>query len=131
MSNQPDSLSTPQRAFDPTTRGKLLPGIAGIAIFMLVITLLNVFGAMSNVFGAGSVKYGILTLCSFLVVGIFGLLKMKRWGWALVLGGCLLISLGNFYVFTRVHAGSALVQGLFMLVFFFYLSRAEVRDRLI
>ena len=125
------SFPTPQRVIDPTVRGKLLPGIAGIAVFMLVITLLNVFGAMSNVFGSGPVKYGILTLCTLLVAGVFGLLKMKRWGWAMVLGGCLLISLGNLYVFTRVHAGSALVQGLFMLVFFFYLSRSEVRDRLI
>jgi hypothetical protein len=33
-------------------------------------------------------------------------------------------------VFQRTHAGPFLLQGLFALVFFLYLVRTEVRDRL-
>jgi hypothetical protein len=62
-------------------------------------------------------------------IGVFGLLKLKRWGWALVLGGCLTLFLGNVYVFERTHAAPFVVQGLFALVFFLYLVRTEVRER--
>ncbi|ADW70533.1 hypothetical protein [Granulicella tundricola] len=112
-------------------KGQLLPGIAGICIFMLVLTLLNVFGALSNAFGTGRGKYGILALCSLLVIGIFGLLRMRRWGWALVLAGCLLLSFGDFHFFKLAHSLFFLIRGFFMLLFFLYLVRSEVRDRLV
>jgi hypothetical protein len=115
----------------PPAQGLLLPGIAGICVFMLVLTLLNVFGAMNNTFGTGRGKYGILALCSLLVAGIFGLLKMRRWGWSLVLAGCLLLSFGDFYFYKSTHVIFFLIRGFFMLLFFLYLSRAEVRDRLV
>ena len=111
-------------------KGKMLPGVAGIALFLLVLTLLNVFAALSNKF-AGAYKAGILALCTLLVAGIFGLLKMRRWGYAIVLAGCLLLSSSYFYYFSRVHQLPTLVQGFFMLVFFLYLVRPEVRDRMI
>jgi hypothetical protein len=112
-------------------KGRMLPGVAGIALFLLVFTLINVFAALSNSFGATAIKFGILALCTILVVGIFGLLKMRRWGYSIVLAGCLLMSASYFYVFTRIHQGPMIVQGCFMLVFFFYLVRPEVRDRMI
>jgi hypothetical protein len=37
---------------------------------------------------------------------------------------------GNLFVFEKTHAGPFLLQGLFALVFFLYLVRTEVRDRL-
>ncbi|WP_433984219.1 hypothetical protein RBB78_03700 [Tunturiibacter empetritectus] len=72
----------------------------------------------------------MLALCTLLAAGVFGLLRLRRWGWALVLGGCLTLCLGNLFVFEKTHAGPFLVQGLFALVFFLYLVRTEVRDRL-
>ena len=66
-----------------------------------------------------------------LVVGLFGLLRMRRWGHAIVLAGCLLLSASYFYIFTRIHQGPSVVQGLFMLLFFLYLVRPEVRDRMV
>ena len=119
------------RIIDPKMKGKLLPGIAGIAIFLLVLTLLNVFGALSNAFGTGRGKYGVLAVCTMLVFGIFGLLKMLRWGWALVLAGCLLLCFGDFWFYRLVHSTFFLVRGFFMLLFFLYLIRQEVRDRLV
>jgi drug/metabolite transporter (DMT)-like permease len=108
----------------------MLPGVAGICLFMVVLTTINAIAGLQGKFGAGSAKYGVLALCTLLAAGIFGLLRMRRWGWALVLGGCLTLCLGNLFVFEKTHAGPFLLQGLFALVFFLYLVRTEVRDRL-
>jgi len=130
MSNLSQTAPSANQPPNPE-RGRMLPGIAGIAMFLLLLTLLNVFAALRNAFGTTAVKYGVLTLCSMLVAGIFGLLKMRTWGHAIVLAGCLLLSSSYFYLFSRVHGPFLLVQGAFMLVFFLYLVRPEVRNRLL
>jgi hypothetical protein len=38
---------------------------------------------------------------------------------------------GYFYGFHRTHIPPYVINGLFALVFFLYLSRTEVRDRLV
>ena len=111
-------------------KGQMLPGIAAVSLFMMFMTMVNAFEALHGAFGAGVAKYGILTLCTLLAVGIFGLLRLTKWGWALVTAGCLLFAAGYFYLFSRSHAGFFLVQGLFVLVFFLYLARQETRERL-
>ena len=109
----------------------MLPGVAGICMFMLVLTLINAFAALQGKYGVGGGKYGVLALCTLLAAGVFGLLRLRRWGWALVLGGCLTLCIGNLFVFQKTHVLPFLVQGLFALVFFLYLVRPEVRDRLL
>ena len=116
---------------EQAAKGKMLPGVAGVALFLLVLTLLNVFAAVRGAFGSSSIKYGVLALCTILVIGLFGLLKMRRWGHAIVLAGCLLLSASYFYVFTRIHQPATIVQGMFMLLFFLYLVRPEVRERML
>ena len=108
----------------------MLPGVAGICMFMLVLTLINAFAALQGKFGDGRGKFGVLALCTLLAAGVFGLLRLRRWGWALVLAGCLTLAMGNMVVFQKTHVAPFLVQGLFALVFFLYLVRPEVRDRL-
>jgi hypothetical protein len=108
----------------------MLPGVAGICLFMLVLTMVNAFAALNGSFGVAAGKCGVLLLCTLLAAGVFGLLRLRRWGWALVLGGCLTLFLGNLFVFEKTHAGPFLVQGMFALVFFLYLVRTEVRERL-
>jgi hypothetical protein len=108
----------------------MLPGVAGICLFMLLLITINAIAALQGKFGTGNGKYGVLVLCTLLAAGIFGLLRLRRWGWALVLGGCLSLFVGNLFVFEKTHAGPFLLQGLFALVFFLYLVRTEVRDRL-
>jgi hypothetical protein len=112
-------------------KGRMLPGVAAIAMFLLFFTLLNAFAATQNIYGTGRAKYGALTLCTMLVAGLFGLLRMRRWGFSIVLAGCLLLSVGFLFYFSRTHQARMLVWGLFMLVFFFYLVRPEVRDRMV
>ena len=108
----------------------MLPGVAGICLFMVVLTILNAVAALRGSFGTGTGRYGVLTLCTLLAAGVLGLLRMRRWGWSLVLAGCLTLCLGNLFVFEKTHAGQFLLQGLFAMVFFLYLVRTEVRSRL-
>jgi hypothetical protein len=109
---------------------RMLPGVAGVCIFMILIVTLNSYGALQGVFGSGRAKYAVLGLCTLLGVGILGLLQMRKWGWALVSAGCLMLSVGDFYFFEKAHTMFFLVRALFSLVFFLYLVRAEVRSRL-
>jgi hypothetical protein len=111
------------------TRG-MLPGMALIGLYLLVLAMVNAFAAAAGKYGGGGAKYAILAICTLLVVGVFGLLKLRRWGWAIVSAGCLLMAAGYFYGFHRTHIAPYIVQGLFVLVFFLYLSRTEVRERL-
>jgi hypothetical protein len=113
------------------SKGQLLPGVAGIAMFLLLVTLVNVVAVLRGVAGSGALKYGVLSLCTLLLAGVFGLLRMRRWGYSIVMAGCLLLSAGYFYVFSRGHVLPYLVEGFFALVFFLYLVRPEVRDRML
>lgn len=119
-----------RRPVDPQAKGVLLPGVAGISMFLMVLALMNTFAALRGVFGGGAGRLGVLALCTLLVVGVLGMLRMLRWGWAIVTAGSLLLAAGYLYVFQRIHAGPALVQSLFGMVFFLYLVRTEVRERL-
>ena len=111
-------------------KGQMLPGIAGICIFMIIMTSINVYAALTGIYGHGAAKYSILALCTLLAAGIFGLLRLAKWGWALVTAGCLLLATGYFFAYAKMHIGFFLIQGLFSLLFFLYLSRPETRDRL-
>jgi hypothetical protein len=109
---------------------EMLPGIAGICMFMIFMTMVNVYAGLHGAFGSGTAKYGILTLCTLLAAGIFGLLRLQKWGWALVTAGCLLFAAGDFFYYSKTHTGFFLVRGLFVLLFFLYLARQETRERL-
>jgi hypothetical protein len=108
----------------------MLPGMALIGMYLLVLAMLNAFAAARGSFGTGGAKYSILAICTLLAVGVFGLLRLLRWGWAIVCAGCVLMAAGYFYGFHRTHIAPYIIQGLFALVFFLYLSRTEVRERL-
>ena len=115
----------------PLKRGQMLPGIAGICMFLIFMTMLNVYAGLLGSFGGGVTKYGILSLCTLLAIGIFGLLRLKKWGWSLVTAGCLLLSVGDFFFFATMHQMFFLVRGIFVLLFFLYLVRPETRERLL
>ena len=108
----------------------MLPGMAVIGMYLLVFSMLNAFAAMHGLFGTGPVKYSIFGVCTLMLIGIFGMLRLRRWGWAVVSAGCVLMAAGYFYGFHASHHPPYIIQGLFALVFFLYLSRPEVRERL-
>jgi len=120
----------PEAQEGAAVKGVLLPGVAGIAMFLLLLALLNTFAALKGIYGAGGGRYGVLAVCTLLVAGVFGLLKMRRWGWAITTAGALLLAAGYLFVFSRTHSAPMLVEALFGIVFFLYLIRTEVRERL-
>src|ERR1700753_170569 len=101
----------------------MLPGIAGISLYMLLMAMFNAYSATQGGFGNGTAKYSILGIATLLVIGVFGLLRLLRWGWALVIAATLVMAFGYFYGFHRTHFPAYIIQGLFALVFFLYLSR--------
>lgn len=114
----------------PNVRAQMLPGIAGICMFMIFMVMINVFAALKGVYGTGVPRFGVLAICTLLAVGLFGLLRLYKWGWALVTAGALLLAAGDFFYFSRLHVAFFLVRAGLVLVFFLYLIRAEVRERL-
>jgi len=111
-------------------KGQMLPGIAAICLYMILMTVVNVYAALHGAFGAGVAKAGVLALCTLLAAGILGLMRLRKWGWALVTAGCLLSAAGDFYSFTKNHRSFLLVRGSFVLLYFLYLARQETRERL-
>ncbi len=113
---------------------RMLPGMAAVALFLLVYALMNVVAAWRGLFGYGLTRYGTLAVCSMIVVGVFGLLRLRRWGWALMLGGCLFTALSYVLRFITSHLPfgqgfGLLIWAAFFTVFFLYLVRDEVRQR--
>ena len=110
-------------------QGGMLPGVAGICMWMLVVATVGVFGAVRGVY-AGHARYVVLPVCTMIVVGVFGLLRMRRWGWAMVSAGTLLLSFGYGYMARAMSAPGFWVMAGLNLCFFLYLSRPEVRERM-
>jgi hypothetical protein len=113
-----------------SVKGQMLPGIAAICMWMLVVALMGVFSVLNGTFAGPQARYTVLPLCTMLVVGVFGLLRLRRWGWALVMAGTLLLSLGFIYRARTEHQPALYVMSGLNLCFFLYLARQETRERL-
>ena len=117
------------RKLEARARG-MLPGVAGISLFMLVLTLVNAFAALNGKFGSGGGKYGVLALCTLLAAGVFGLLRLRRWGWALTLGAVLFSATYGMWAVVKGHQVGLVLMVAINLILFLYLVRPEVRERL-
>jgi len=124
--------NNPRIVVDPALKGKMLPGLAAITMYLSFFTLATILFALSHkTLASVYERYGVLVLYSIFAIGLYGQLRMRRWGWSIVLAGCLLLAATFFYAFRTGHQFPSLVQGFFMLVFFLYLVRPEVRDRML
>jgi hypothetical protein len=103
----------------------LMPGVAAIGIYMLVLAATVVVGVAS-----GRVRPLYLVFSALFIAASFGLVLFLRWAWALALAAVLLLLSLFFYRFSVHHEPASLVQGLLNLVFFLYLVRTEVRSKL-
>jgi len=109
---------------------KLLPGIAMIGVWMLVVALFGVFGALNGKFPGPYANYAVLMICTMIVAGVFGMLMLRRWGWALVLGAVVLASGAYLYNALQMHILPLYIMAGLHLFFFLYLIRPEVRERM-
>ena len=102
-----------------------LPGMAGIALYMLAISAVIALGVTGHHIPAIFLVVSLLTACAS-----FGLLRLQRWGWALALAATFLLMIYQFYLLLRLHQGAAGFMGALNLVLFLYLVRPEVIERL-
>jgi hypothetical protein len=122
-----DSQLKELRPTRPPNRDLLqLPGLAAISLYLLLLAGVVILGVVAGrhypmlflVFAAGFISASA------------GLLMLFRWAWALALAAVFLLVIYNLWIFSTEHQGAALVQGLLNLVFFLYLVRPEVREKL-
>jgi hypothetical protein len=104
----------------------LLPGLAAISLYLLVLAGVIILGVVSG----RHYPALFLVFAACFIAASAGLLLLRRWAWALALGGVFLLVVYNLWIFASQHQGAALVQGLLNLVFFLYLVRPEVREKL-
>ncbi|MGH9590775.1 MAG: hypothetical protein ACRD25_10280 [Terracidiphilus sp.] len=111
----------------PPSRRQLLPlpGLAAIALYMVILAGVGILGV-----AGGHMPATYLIFSAAFVAAGLGLLLMLRWAWALSLAAVLLLTALFFWRFAHGHMLPYIVQGLLNLVFFFYLIRTEVRAKL-
>jgi hypothetical protein len=106
-------------------RGRLLPGVAAIALWMILLSVIGLIGVTTH-----RLPLVVLLLCAAFAAAGQGLLRMRRWGWALTLGAVFLSGLYGTWMLVRFHQIAMIVMLTVNLVFFLYLVRPEVRERL-
>jgi hypothetical protein len=99
-------------------------------IWMMVLALFGVISALNGRFSGAGAEYVVLTICTMIVTGVLGMLMLRRWGWALVLGAALLATTVYLYNAVTMHIMPLYIMGALHLVFFLYLIRPEVRERM-
>ena len=116
---------------DSAARSNLpLPGMAAISLWMLGLALVGVAGVLTGHYPTGAARIAILVLCSLFAIAGLGLVRLRRWGWALTLGAVFLSMCFGCYSLFRFRQGQWVVMAVINLVFFLYLVRPEVTGRL-
>ncbi len=106
----------------------LLPGIAAIAAFMLLMSVATFYSGIK--FGIGSQRVLIFAFSALFAVAGLGLLRLRRWGWAMTLAAAFLAMSVYVWFFLHSHEPRLLVMAAANVVFFLYLMREDVRVRL-
>ncbi len=102
-----------------------LPGLVAISFYMLLLAGIFVVYVVNHRVGPVYLVFSVLFIAAAL-----GLLLLFRWAWALTLAAVALMTGSFLYTYTTQHISSSLVQGLLNLVFFLYLVRTDVREKL-
>lgn len=120
--------NSPQAPGNAGPRRELLPlpGLAAIGLYLLVLAGVIILGVV----GGRHYPPLFLLLAAAFITAAAGLILLLRWAWAMALAAVLLLACYNLWIFSTLHVAPALVQGLLNLVFFLYLVRTEVREKL-
>jgi hypothetical protein len=121
-----DDASGQKPAVAPQRRELLqLPGLVAISLYMLILAAVNILAVVS-----GQFRPPYLVFSAFFIAAGLGLLLLLRWAWAMTLAAVALLACLFAWKFSTQHAFPFIVQGLLNLVFFLYLVRPEVREKL-
>ncbi|MGA9668594.1 MAG: hypothetical protein WBQ94_05255 [Terracidiphilus sp.] len=120
--NKPDVEPSTQRS----TRELLqVPGLVAISLYMMIIAVINILGVVG-----GQLRPALLIFSALFIAAGLGLLMLLRWAWALALAAIVLLAALYIFKFAVGHDFPYAIQGLLNLVFFLYLVRTEVREKL-
>jgi hypothetical protein len=102
-----------------------LPGMAAIALWMLALAVLGVVGVLTHRYPTP-----VLALCTVFAAAGLGMIQRRRWGWALTLGAVFCSMCFGCYMLFRFRQAPGGFMAFINLVFFLYLVRGEVIERL-
>jgi uncharacterized membrane protein (DUF2068 family) len=121
---QPSNPQPAKLPSSPEAKSSLLPGMALISIWMLFLCGLGLIGVITH-----NLPPAVMILCALYAIAANGLLKLRRWGWALTLAAAFLSMCYGVYVLFRFHQLPMIVMVAVNLIFFLYLVRPEVLER--
>ena len=119
MNERSTPIKTPS-----SDRLELLPGMAIVALWMLIVCGIGLFGVIAHHFPGI-----VIVFCALFAAGAQGLLKRQRWGWAIALATAFLSVCYGTWVALHFRQPPALVLVMVNLVLFLYLVRPEVIER--
>lgn len=106
-------------------RSRPLPGVAAIGLYMFLLCLMWVLGVSQH-----KLPLPALILAAAFAVAGQGLLRQKRWGWAMTLAAIFISMAHSMWMVAEFHNLLMLGLAAFNLILFLYLIRPEVRSRL-
>jgi uncharacterized membrane protein (UPF0136 family) len=106
-------------------RQRPLPGVSAIGLWMFFLCLIGLIGVSQH-----KLPHVALLFCIAFVFAGQGLLRQRRWGWALTLATVFLSSLYGLYMVIQRHQLPMLLTAVVNLLLFLYLIRPEVRERM-
>ncbi|MBV8629870.1 MAG: DUF2127 domain-containing protein [Silvibacterium sp.] len=110
---------------NPGGQAALLPGIAAVCIWNLLLCGIGLIGVITH-----NLPPLVMILCVIYAVAANGLLKLRRWGWALTLAAAFLSMCYGIYVLFHFRQLPMTVMVAVNLVIFLYLVRPEILERL-
>ncbi|HEY6445884.1 MAG TPA: DUF2127 domain-containing protein [Acidobacteriaceae bacterium] len=122
MSDRDDGPEKQSSDFDPA---RPLPGVAAIGLYMFLLCLLWLVAITRH-----KLPMGALAMCAAFAIAGQGLLRQKRWGWAMTLAAILLASVQAMWQVAEFHDLLMLGSAAFNMILFLYLIRPEVRARM-
>ncbi|MCL6463051.1 DUF2127 domain-containing protein [Pseudacidobacterium ailaaui] len=99
--------------------------MAVIALWLLLLCGIGLFGVITHRF-----PWMVIIVCALFAAAASGLLQQRRWGWALALSAAFLSLCYGTYMVFRFHQAQLIVMVVVNLIFFLYLVRPEVLERL-
>jgi hypothetical protein len=106
-------------------RSRPLPGVAAIGLYMFLLCVLWLVPI-----SRGQMPKAMLILCAAFAAGGQGLLRQKRWGWAMSLAAIFLSGIQEMWLAVEYHKYLMLGGAAFNMILFLYLVRPEVRLRM-
>ena len=103
-----------------------LPGLAAIALYLVLLAGIIVVGVVSG----RHYPPAFLIFSALFLTAAGGLLMLFRWAWAMALAAVLLLAGYNLWIAVGLHEPPSAVQALLNFVFFLYLVRPDVREKL-